>query len=164
MGKIENKFKWCLERGKNGEKHKGIRKIKPNLEESENQIKKSDSDLNTMQFLYKGNRTDWVASTAFYSMYHALLAILYKIGYESRNQECTIIAIEKFMREKKINLEQEYIDMVRNLQEGVEDAKSTREDMQYGSKTFMEDDRCKSLMENAKKFVARIREVLEEIK
>ena len=54
-----------------------------------------------MQYLFDGNKTDWVASTAFYAMYHALLSILYKLGYESRNQECSLVATEKAMKDKK---------------------------------------------------------------
>ncbi len=127
------------------------------------QIKKAESDLETMQYLYDGEKTDWVTSAAFYAMYHALLAVLYRMGYESRNQECTITAIEKFMKDKTIILEKGYIDMIRSLQEGTEDAKSIREEMQYGSETSMEAGRCKILMNNAKTFVDRIKEVLEEI-
>jgi len=158
MGRIENTFKWCLKKG-----DKGLNKISSNIEESENQIKKASSDLDTMNYLYEGGKTDWVASTAFYAMYHSLLAILYKFGYESRNQECTIIVIEKLMKDKVINFEQNYIDLIRSLQENVEDAKSIREDMQYGSETSMEEERCKKLMENAKKFVDRVKEILEEL-
>ena len=163
MGKLENRFKWCLERGEKGEKHKGLRKIEPDIKESENQIKKSLSDLNTMNYLYKGKRTDWVASAAFYSMYHSLLALLFKLGYESRNQECTITAVENFMKDGNIDLEKEYLNMIRILKNNGEGAKSIREEMQYSSETSMEDDKCKELMGNAKKFVERIREIIESI-
>jgi len=159
----ERIFQWCLKRGEKGEKHKGLRKIFLNHDESEKQIKKAVSDLDTMQYLYEGKKTDWVASTAFYAMYHSLLAILYKLGYESRNQECTITAIEKLIINKKVNLEMRYIEMVRDLREDVEDAKSIREKMQYGSETYMEEKRCKKLMDDAKEFVDRVKEVLEEI-
>ncbi|MBN4049203.1 HEPN domain-containing protein [archaeon AH-315-M20] len=162
MGKVEDTFQWCLKQGEKEEKHKGLKKINPNYEEAEKQIKKALSDLDTMQYLYDGKKTDWVASAVFYAMYHSLLAILYKLGYESRNQECTITAIEKFIVDKIINLEQKYIDMIRNLQ-NIENAKSIREEMQYGSDTSMEEKRCKKLMDNAKEFVDRINEVLEEI-
>ena len=164
MGRVENTFKWCLKQGEKGKKHKGLKKIKSNPEEAEKQIKKALSDLDAMQYLYDGKKTDWVASTAFYAMYHSLLAILYKLGYESRNQECTIITIEKLITNKTINLDQKYINMIRNLQENIEDAKSIREEMQYGSKTSMEDERCKRLMDNTKEFVDKIKEIIEEIK
>lgn len=163
MGRVENVFEWCLKQGTKSKKHKGLKKIERDEKNSEKQIKKAESDLETMEYLYVGNKTDWVASAVFYAMYHSLLSVLYKLGYESKNQECTITAIEKFMKDKIISLGQEYIDMIRSLQEGVENAKSVREKMQYGSETSMEKDRCKKLMDNAKKFVDRIKEVLEEI-
>ena len=164
MGRIDNALKWCLCQGeKNGKKHTGLKKIDKNIAESVNQLRKANSDLGTMQYLYHGNKTDWVASTAFYAMYHSLLAVLYRLGYESRNQECTIIAIESFMQEGIIKLEQKYIDMIRSLQDE-EDARSIREEMQYGSKTAMEKRRCETLMNQAKDFVERISRVLEEIK
>jgi len=160
---FENKFEWCLKQGGKGEKHKGLKKIEPDLEEAEKQIKKALSDLDTMTYLYSGKKTDWVASAAFYAMYHSLLAILYKIGYESRNQECTINAIEYFVERKILKIDKDYIKMIRSLQETKEDAKSIREDMQYSSKTQMENNRCIIMMENAKKFVEKMRSVLEEL-
>lgn len=164
MGRLENALEWCLKQGEKEKKHKGLRKIKPDFLVSDMQTKKALSDLETMQYLFDGGKTDWVASAAFYAMYHSLLAVLYRLGYESRNQECTIIVIEKLTEEKIISLEQKYVDMIRNLQDGTEDAKSVREQIQYGSETSMERERCKRLMENAKKFVERVREVVEEIK
>lgn len=161
---FKNKFNWCLKQGEKGEKHKGLKKIEPNLEEAEKQIKKALSDLDTMEYLYKGNKTDWVASAAFYAMYHSLLAILYKSGYESRNQECTINAIEYFVQLEILKIDKDYIKMIRSLQGTEDDAKKVREDMQYGSKTQMEKDKCGIIMNNAKKFVEKIRSVLEGLK
>jgi len=92
-----------------------------------------------------------------------LLALLFKLGYESRNQECTITAVENFMKDGNIDLEKEYLDMIRILKNNGEGAKSIREEMQYSSETSMEDDKCKELMGNAKKFVERIREIIESI-
>jgi len=164
MSRIDNALKWCLDKGeKEGHKHRGLKKIDKDHKEAQNQIKKAKSDLETMEYLFNGNKTDWVASTAFYAMYHSLLAILYRTGYESRNQECTIIAIENLMKEGLISLEQEFVDIIRSLQENSEDALSIREEMQYGSKTDMEKKRCEMLMNQAKRFVERISEVLEEI-
>ena len=67
MGHLENKLEWCIKKGEEGKKHRGL----------------------TMIYLIKGNFPDWAVSASFYSMYHCLLAILVKHGYESRNQECT---------------------------------------------------------------------------
>ncbi len=79
MAKIENVFHWCLKLGEKGEKHKGLKRISvPDLKESKAHLKKAESNLGTMQYLYDGAKTDWVASAAFYAMYHALLALLYR--------------------------------------------------------------------------------------
>jgi len=160
-----SRFNWCLKQGLKGKEHKGLRKIEPDIEESAKQIKKAQSDLETMGYLYIGKKTDWVASAAFYAMYHALLAVLYKLGYESRNQECTITAIEHFIQGKKLDIDQSYIDMIRKEMEGQKKmgAKSTREEMQYGAKTKLEETRCKILMDNAKRFVEKMRAVLKTI-
>lgn len=164
MVRVDNSFKWCLERGnKGGDKHTGLRKIEPDKIESENQLKKAKSDLETMKYLYDGNKTDWVASSAFYAMYHALLAILSNLGYESRNQECTIIVIENLISEGIIDLELKYVEMIRGMQNN-QDARSIREEMQYGSKTSMDKKRCEVLMKQARDFVYRIEEVLEKLK
>ncbi|HLC80672.1 HEPN domain-containing protein [Candidatus Woesearchaeota archaeon] len=166
MAKIENVFYWCLKQGEKSDKHKGLRKIIPNFKESKAHLKKAESNLGTMQYLYDGGKTDWVASAAFYAMYHILIALLYKLGYESRNQECTINAIEFFMKEGKISLEQEFIDMIRlaQEQETTRDIKTLREEYQYGTETAMEDKLCLKIMDNARQFVDRIKEVLETLK
>ncbi len=98
-------------------------------------------------------------------MYHILIAFLYKLGYESRNQECTINAVEFFMKEGKINLEQDYIDLIRIAQEreSKQDVKTLREEYQYGTETAMEDKLCLQMMDNARKFVDRIKEVIETV-
>ncbi len=44
-----------------------------------------------------------------------------------------------------------------------EGAKSTREDMQYGAKTRLEEDRCRGLMHNAMRFVEKMRVALKII-
>ncbi len=67
------------------------------------------------------------------------------------------------MQEGIIKLEQKYIDMIRNLQDD-KDARSIREEMQYGSKTLMEKKRCEVLMNQAREFVERISIVLQGIK
>ena len=166
MAKIENVFYWCLKRGEKGDKHKGLRRISPSLKESKAHVEKAESNLGTMQYLYDGGKTDWVASAAFYAMYHILVALLYKLGYESRNQECTINAIEFFMKKGTITLEQEHIDMIRlaQEQETKRDIKTLREEYQYGTETAMEDKLCLEIMNNARQFVDRIKEVLETLK
>lgn len=128
---VEKRFEWCLKQGKKGEKHKGLKKIRPDKEESKAHVEKALHNLRSMEYNIKGGFTDWAASAAFYAMYHAILALLYRLGYESRNQECSINAVEYFIENKKIDLDLSYMEMVRLAQrlEGKNDAKSLREEM-----------------------------------
>ena len=59
MEKIEKTFRWCLKLGENGEKHKGIKKVNIlDLNELQAHLKKAESNLETMQYLYDGAKTD----------------------------------------------------------------------------------------------------------
>lgn len=164
---LEKKFEWCIKKGKGERKHKGIRKIKPDREEVDNHVGKAVHNLEAMiKFKELGSLDDWVVSAAFYSMYHACLAVLYELGYESRNQECTITALEYFIEKGKIKLEKDYIWMIRRTEElrGKTDTKTLREEFQYGTETRVNPNILGEVMGNAKKFVQRVRVLIEEMR
>ena len=165
MGKLDKKFRWCLNKGKGDErKHKGLRKIKPDEKEAKAHIRKALHNLDAMRdFSHK--YSDWSISAGFYAMYHALLAILYTMGYESRNQECTITAIEYFIKEGVLAIDLKYIEMIRSVKDMTqeeEDAKSLREEYQYGTETTISKTRLKTLTANAQDFVDKMRAVVKE--
>ena len=97
MSQAKNKLKWCLKKAEEEIKeqgmHRGLIKIKPNIGKSREHISKSEHYFNATEYLKKGNYSDIGASTIFYCMYHCLLAIAAKFGYESGNQECTFALI-----------------------------------------------------------------------
>lgn len=159
------KFEWCIEKGKTGgRKHKGLREIGPDREEANNHIQKALHNLEAVDYNIKGGFGDWAVSAAFYAMYHSLLAVLYRLGYESRNQECTITAVEHFIKTGKIKLDSKYIAMIRRTDELMgSDAKTLREEFQYGAKVEVEREILENLKNNAKEFVEAVRVVLEEM-
>lgn len=162
MGRVEKKFKWCLGKGK-GKKHRGLKKIEPDEREVEGHIDKALHNLKAMGD-FSEKYSDWSVSAAFYAMYHSLLAILYKLGYESRNQECTITAIEHFIKNGTLEIDTKYITMIRSTQEIVpDDAKTLRENFQYGTEIEITQAKLKTLMDNAKEFVDKMRAVVEEL-
>ena len=165
MYSIERKFKWCLEKGRvGGRKHRGLRKIKPDTKEAENHIQKALHNLEAVEYNIKGGFGDWAVSAAFYAMYHSSLAILYKLGYDSRNQECTINAIEHFIKLGKLKLHSKYIAMIRRTDELMgSDAKALREEFQYGTEIEVNNGILKNMKDNAKEFVEAVRIVIEEI-
>ena len=166
MDNTDRKFHWCLKKGKTGgRKHHGLKKIKSAPEEANNHVQKALHNLEAVDYNIKGGFGDWAISASFYAMYHSLLAILYKLGYDSRNQECTINTIEHFMKTGRIRLDPKYIAMIRRTDELMgSDAKTLREEFQYGTKVEVEDEILEKIKNNAKEFVEASRIILEEIK
>lgn len=164
MEKLDKKFRWCLSKGEGDErKHKGLRRIKPDKKEADAHIKKAVHNLDAMRE-FSTRYPDWSISAGFYAMYHSILAILYKMGYESRNQECTITAIEYFIKEGVIALDLRYVEMIRSVRDMTpEDAKTLREEYQYGTETTISNARLKNLMSNAQEFVDKMRATVKEI-
>src|SRR3989344_7841159 len=89
---MENRMAWCLSKGER------LRKIQPNIKLSKEHIEKAKHNLLAADYNIKGGFSDWAVSQAYYAMYHSLLAILYKNGYESKNHECTISAVEHIIK------------------------------------------------------------------
>lgn len=166
MSHAKSKVKWCLKKAeKEGVKHRGLVKIKPNLEKARQHIKKAEHYLMATDYLKKGNFSDISTSTIFYAVYHCLLAIAIKFGYESRNQECTFALIYSLIENKKINLKEDLLQKISFLDTKDNEEKSTieiREKCQYGTTLSIKDDIYKELLELAKKVISDTKEILEE--
>ena len=94
-------------------------------------------------------------------MYHGLLAILYKFGYESKNHECTISTVEYLIEIKKIELDLMDVAFIRTTEQmKPKDAKSLREEFQYGTKTDVNKELLNNLVMGAKEIVEKIEIVL----
>lgn len=102
--------------------------------------------------------TDWAVSSAFYAMYHMILALLYKLGYEGDNQECSINAIEYFILIKKIDLDIKYVKMIDpNIDNSII---KLRERFQYGAETKVDKETLSLIRDNAKEFVQKLQELI----
>lgn len=164
MGQVENKLKWCLNKAeKEGKEHRGLKKVQPDMEKANEYIKKAIHNLNVMQYLMKGGFVDWAVSACFYTMYHCLLAILAKHGYESRNQECTFAAVEVLIKEKKAGISLEQLKMIASFDEKStsEEIIKLREKFQYGTETVLDSTIVKKLVDEAKEFIEIVREDLK---
>lgn len=154
----KEKLDWCLAR------EKRMKKIKPNDKLSQEHINKAKHNLRAADYNIKGGFSDWGVSQFYYSMYHALLAILFKFGYESKNHECTINAVGYLIEEGKINLDLKDIAFIRTTEQmTTKDAKSFREEFQYGTETAVNEKLLKELFENAKGIVEKIEIALGEL-
>ena len=154
---IENKFKDCLRK-------KLINKVNEDKTNIEGHISKAKHYLKAMDYNIKGGFSDVAVSNAFYAMYHSLLALLLKLGYEARNQECAINAIQYFIEIKKIDLDIKYIDIIRRTSENKpKDAKTLREEFQYGIETSVNRDILNLIKDNAIDFVETFEKLLKDL-
>lgn len=57
-------------------------------------IEKSESNLISAKILLENNRLEESVSLAYYSMYHLLTALLFKVGIKSENHSASIILLK----------------------------------------------------------------------
>lgn len=164
----QDKLKKCFDEGKKaGERHNGLRKIPPNNEIAQEHMAKALHNFKAMSSFRNTGFSDWSASSAFYALYHGLLAILSKKGFESRNQSCTFALVEDFIR--KGELEHLTISDIREIfDKNIADdlAHSSkildiREKMQYSTKTQLADEEFQFLKKRTRELLDKIRIELE---
>lgn len=155
-------------------RERGIRIAKPNDHLSDGHMKKADHNLIVMTDMNELRHEDWVIIAAYYSMYHASLSLLTKIGLESKDHATSVAVLEYFFgkeisnemvgkfneakdRKDKIDamiIGEKYIDYLWR-------AKQAREAVQYGvSVNYRE---TGIAMRNARDFVGKIKDVNGEL-
>lgn len=153
---------------------RGLKVSEPSGYLSEGHIKKADHDLIVMTDLDKLGHEDWVVTAAYYAMYHAAMAVLSKIGLESKEHAATAAILEYFFGMQidnslieSFNEIKERKDMLRLPKIGEKymnhfwDVKRSRETMQYGiALSFRETEK---VMAKAREFVTAIKLLMEEI-
>ena len=154
----KSKLNWCLE------SKKRMKKINPDDALSKEHIEKAKHNLKAADYNIKGNFDDWVVSQSYYAMYHALLAILFKKGFESKNHECTINTVEFLIEAKEINLSMEDLSFIRTAEQmTTKDVKSLREEFQYGTKTKVNRLLLAELLQKSKEIVEKVEIMLNEM-
>lgn len=130
MSRSEKHVDWCLRKAQKELKetgdHKGLVRIAPDEYEAKEHIKKAEHNLQALVY-NKELFSDWSINMGFYTMYHCFLAILSKFGYESKNQECTLSAIDVLVKEKKID--ESFRGYVEKIRKNPEVIKGPKEDI-----------------------------------
>jgi len=85
-----DKIAWCAK------KKGGLSLVEPNANLAEAYIKKSEEALESMRV---NIIRDWKISTAYYTIYFSLYAILTKIGIKCEVHSCTIAFVKEFLKE-----------------------------------------------------------------
>ena len=167
MPQRENKLKWCLNKARKElaetNKHRGLIELAPNTELAYQHVTKSEHNLKAIDYFSKGGFSDWSISAGFYSLYHCFLALLAKNGYESKNQECTIAAIEHLIEKKKIILDYKFVKALQKYDQ-TKQAETTvielREQLQYGINLQAQTTQLEQLKQLCKEAIDTTKEIL----
>jgi uncharacterized protein (UPF0332 family) len=147
----KSKLDWCLK------KEIRMKRIPPSVSHSMKHIQKAKHNIMAMNYNVAGGFSDWAISQGYYAMYHALIAILFRFGYESRNHECTINTVEYLIQNKNIELDLKSIMFIRTAsQKTNKDAKKLREQFQYGAQTRVNHHIIRDFVKQTKKVVEEI--------
>jgi len=168
MSQAKNKIEWCLRKAekelKESGRHRGLVKNKSDYAKAKEYLQKAEHYLKATEYLKKGDFSDIGASTVFYSMYHCLLAIAAKHGYDSRNQECTFALIYYLIEEGRIDLEPEIINKIASLETKNDEDTSVkiRERYQYGTEFTVREDLYNKLVGLAKEVLSKTKTIVED--
>ena len=140
---------WCWKQ------KRGIKLEEPNDNLCKAYIEKAKSALNMLDSAIEKEEIDWITTTAYYSRYFVLYALLQKCGIKSEIHDCTISLMQFLLVEENIVEEQFYSELLL--------AKDLRVDTQYYVTEQIDKEKLKTDSATARNFVLKIEEVIENI-
>ena len=159
---------------KRAKRERGLRVTSPSDHLSGGHVRKADHNLVVMTDLSELGHEDWTVIAAYYAMYQSALAILTKIGLESKEHATTAAVLEYFFGKRisrgliekfdelkgekdkigSIMMEEKYIDHLWKV-------KRARETAQYG--ISIECEATEVVMNNAREFASKVKLVVSEL-
>jgi uncharacterized protein (UPF0332 family) len=137
-------MRWCVKtRG-------GIESIEPNGNLADAYVKKAEEALESLALI---KARDWKISTAYYSMYFSLYAVLIRIGVKCEIHKCTIAFMKKHLREFFDK------DDVKLLEVSLK----SRIEAQYYVNRGISDETFEEMVRNAPAFLVKCKSVLMKI-
>ena len=157
----------CFKEGEKIGRHKGLKKIEISEDKIKGHLDKAIHNFKAMISFQKTGFSDWSASASFYCLYHCLLSLIAKEGYESRNQNCTFALVEDMIEKGKSSLTKEDLKEIfdRDITENLEHSNKIldiRENMQYSVKTDLEQEEFLELKERTKSLFDKMRIDIEK--
>jgi len=136
-----DKIKWFLR------KREGLNLVEPNSDLANAYIKKSEEALESMRInIIK----DWKISTAYYTIYFSLYAVLMKLGIKCEIHSCTIEFAKRFLKDY---FEENELDFM-------EDSLKARVDSQYYIDRTVPDKQYDKMTRKAPEFLVKCKSVL----
>lgn len=140
---------WCWRQ------KRGIKLEAPNDNLCKAYIEKAKSALNMLDSAIEKDETDWIVTTAYYSRYFALYALLQKCGIKSEIHDCTISLMHFLFVEGNIISNQLYTELLL--------AKDLRIDMQYYVTEQIDKEKLKIDSATARDFVLKMEGSIENL-
>ena len=136
-----DKIKWCTR------KKGGLNLVEPNSDLANAYIKKAEESLESMRV---NTIKDWKISTAYYTIYFSLYAVLMKLGVKCEIHSCTIEFAKRFLKEYFEEIELDF----------TEDSLKARVDSQYYINRTVPDEQYNKMIQKAPEFMVKCKSVL----
>ena len=136
-----DKIRWCAK------KREGLSLIEPNSDIAEAYIKKAEEALESVRV---NVIKDWKISTAYYTIYFSLYALIVKIGVKCEIHSCTIEFARQFLKEYFIEEEFDF----------AEDSLKARIDSQYYVDRTVTDLQYNKMVKLAPEFLVKCKSIL----
>jgi len=124
--------------------------VEPSDEISESYIKKSESHFESAKILLKSEKLEESVSMAYYGMYHALLALLFKCGIKSENHSASILILKELFGKQ---------DLAGEISFG----KKERIDKQYYTDFKVTKQDCEDMIQKAENFIIAIKHIIKHL-
>ena len=141
---MNSQFKHCID------KHKLI-KVKDTADLISKELSESQSDLSSAQSSLNEKNHKWTIVQAYYSMFHASKALIYKKGYREKSHHCLAIALKALFVDENI-MEEKYYNYFR-------DCMALRHDADYGMIYSAES--SKEVVDWAKEFLKEAKKLID---
>ena len=138
-----DKLKWCFK------KEQGLRMIEPNKNLAQAYLVKAEEALTSLRI---NTIKDWKISTAYYTIYFSLYALLMRIGIRCEIHSCTISFVQHYLA--SYFTPEELVFFERALE--------TRVDAQYYVDRSVSNENYSRLIKNAPLVLAQCRSLLEQ--
>ncbi len=120
----------------------------PSEEIKKSYIEKLDSSLISAKILLENQRLEEATALSYYSMYHILTALLFKIGIKSENHSASIILLKEIFE-------------INNLK--IQEAKKERIDKQYYVDFNVTKEEIESAIEQAEDFNQNLLDFIKKL-
>lgn len=156
-------------RQKDFEKYLRLKKIKTETEIKElieGHISKADHNLKFVnKTLELKEFNDWAIVSAYYSIYHASLALCALKGYSTKDHLATLLVLIKEFYQKQLSKEEiEIVSKTTMEKEEVlyyVEAKSKRTKASYSTNVLFDEKEAESLQKKAISFVNKVKEIID---